>query len=94
MATTIKLPESLTKDNNIEANAELLIREGMGVYVTLTRTDTGKQIELIEEGNGEPDAAGRIIAYARKNRRNYVVQRVTDALAGDWQRERLGLPVS
>lgn len=91
MATTFRLPKRLTEGNNIARDAELVIKDGMGVYVYVRRIDTDEPVELIEEGNGEPGAEERIIKYVRSNRRRYVEQRIADALEDDWQRERLGL---
>lgn len=90
MGTRFTLPKRLT-DQNLQSEAELAIRETQGVYVTVWRTDNGQSVELPEEGNGEPGAVERIIQAARADRRGYVTQRITDALADDWNRERLGL---
>jgi hypothetical protein len=67
--------------------------EGKGVYVTVTRRDTGEEIDLSEEGNGAPDDLDRIVSYVRAHRYKYVVSRVQDALLDVWQRERLGLMI-
>lgn len=88
MGTKFELPKRLT-DQNLEKHAELIIRKNHGVYVVVTRADNGKRIELPEEGNGEPEAVDRIIKAARADRRQYVNTRVEDALADDWQRERI-----
>lgn len=94
MALTIKLPKDLTADNNLLSVAHLQIVEGKGVYVTVRRADTGDSIEFLEEGNGEPGAEDRIVRHARKDRRGYTLGRIAAALTDDWQRERLGLPVT
>jgi hypothetical protein len=91
VATTFKLPKRITEGNNIAGDAELRIDEGGGVYVYVHRLDTNESVELIEEGNGEPGRIEHIIKYVRANRRRYVEQRISDALADDWQRGRLGL---
>jgi hypothetical protein len=91
MGTFFRLPKRLVEGNNIDEQAELVIKDGMGVYVTLTRLDTGKYVELPEEGAGAPEDTDRIVKYARRNRRSYVVGRVEDALRDEWQREQLGL---
>lgn len=93
MATTFRLPARLTQGNNLHNEAELEIRENQGVYVYVCRVDTGEEVELIEEGNGEPGAVERLIKHVRSNRRSYVEGRITDALSDDWHRERLGLPL-
>lgn len=91
MGTKFSLPRRLTDGNNIEPQADFWIRENHGVYVTLTRADNGQKVELPEEGPGDEESTIRIIEYARANRRRYVEERIAEALADDWERERLGL---
>lgn len=92
MPTTFRLPRRIHSGNNIHNEAELIIREGKGVYVYLTRLDNNVEVELPEEGSGEPEALPRIISHARANRRRYVEERIEQALADEWSREQLGLP--
>jgi hypothetical protein len=93
MSTPYIIPKWLALPKNLCGTALLRIVEGKGVYVTVTRRDTGEEIELPDEGNGAPDDLDRITRYVRAHRYKYVVSRVQDALLDVWQRERLGLMI-
>jgi hypothetical protein len=93
MSTPYIIPKWLALPNNLCGTALLRIVEGKGVYVTVTRRDTGEEVELCDEGPGDPDSIDRIIRYVRKHRHKYVVALVEDALLDVWQRERLGLTI-